>query len=73
MASNSEFNTAGLFQGSGVSSVFASGTPVAGGIVGCADIVFYDSPPLQGVLHSRTCPFNHFGRVGLQLQPDCPR
>ena len=45
---HSSLKVAELVQRSGVVGVFASGIPVAGGIVGCADIVFHDSPPLAG-------------------------
>jgi hypothetical protein len=45
---HSSSKAAGLVQRSGVVGVFASGIPVAGGIVGFADIVFHDSPPLAG-------------------------
>jgi hypothetical protein len=48
MASFSDSKAAELVQRSGVVGVFASGIPVPGGIVGCADIVFHDSPPLAG-------------------------
>jgi ABC-type uncharacterized transport system permease subunit len=65
MASNSKFNTAGLLERSGVSGVFASGTPVAGGIVGCADIVFYDSPPLTGWASSAIVSFLCFAPYGV--------
>jgi hypothetical protein len=48
MRKHINLNAATLAERSGVSGVFTSGIPVAGGIVGCADIVFHDSPPLAG-------------------------
>lgn len=46
----------------GVPGVFARGIPVAGGIVGCADIVSYDSPPLAGWASSAPVSFVAFGQ-----------
>jgi hypothetical protein len=46
----------------GVSGVFARGIPVPGGIVGCADIVFHDSPPLAGWASSVSVSFVDLGR-----------
>jgi hypothetical protein len=46
----------------GVLGVFARGIPVPGGIVGCADIVFYDSPPLTGWASSEPVSFVGFGK-----------
>ena len=43
-----ESKTRGLRGRSRVDGVFASGNPVASGIVGFANIVFLDSPPLAG-------------------------
>jgi hypothetical protein len=46
----------------GVPGVFARGIPVAGGIVGSADIVFHDSPPLTGWASSEPVSFVGFGK-----------
>ena len=46
----------------GVRGVFARGIPVAGGIVGSADIVFHDSPPLTGWASSAPVSFVGFGQ-----------
>jgi len=51
-----------LVRGLGVPGVFASGIPVAGGIVGYADIVFHDSPPLIGWVSSAPVSFVGFGQ-----------
>jgi hypothetical protein len=45
----------------GVAGVFARGIPVAGGIVGSADILFHDSPPLIGWASSAPVSFVSFG------------
>ncbi len=46
----------------GVLGVFARSIPVAGGIVGCADIVFHDSPPLAGWASGAPVSFVGFGQ-----------
>ena len=46
----------------GVLGVFARGISVAGGIVGYADIVFHDSPPLAGWASGAPVSFVGFGQ-----------
>lgn len=60
MAMESKSKAAGLVRKSGVFSVFASGIVVAGGIVGSADVVFHDSPPLAGWASSAVVSFLRF-------------
>ena len=56
MSNRSSSKTAEFVQRSGVDGVFASGIPVTGGVVGCADLVFHDSPPLAGwASNARVC------------------
>jgi hypothetical protein len=51
-----------LMRSLGLLGVFARGVSVAGGIVGCADIVFYDSPPLTGWASGASVSFVGFGQ-----------
>jgi hypothetical protein len=45
--------------------VFASGKPVASGIVGFANIVFFDSPPLTGWAFRAALSFVEIGSFGV--------
>ncbi|MBV9155692.1 MAG: hypothetical protein JO097_05500 [Acidobacteriaceae bacterium] len=60
-------NAATLVESSGVSGVFTSGIPVAGGSVGCADIVFHDSPPLTGWASNAAVSFLSFAPCRVTL------
>ena len=47
------------------SGVFARGISDSGGVVGCADIVIHDSPPLTGCTEETERNFNNLGCNGV--------
>jgi hypothetical protein len=53
------------------SGVLARAVLVAGGFVGCADLVFHDSPPLAGWPSSAVVSFLRFGRCRVTSVTRC--
>ena len=67
MSNRRSSKAAELVHRSGVDGVFASDIPVAGGIVGCADLVFHDSPPLAGWASDARLWIHAFAPSGVTL------